>query len=63
MERGEVLMLTCPRCSEPFASAMQMDPPTFAAIRVEGITETCPICAHTSRFDKADYGFQPSPSN
>jgi len=60
VERGEVLTLTCLRCGEPFASAMQMVPPTFAAIRVEGITETCPICSHTSRFDKADYAFRTS---
>ena len=36
---------------------MQMDPLTFAAIRLESMIERCPVCAHAFRFEKGDYFF------
>jgi len=36
---------------------MQMDPNTFAAIRLESMLETCAACSLASRFQKNDYGF------
>lgn len=54
----EILTLTCPRCGEPFASAMQMDLPTFDAIRLDPIIERCSACGHASRFAKSDYSFR-----
>ena len=57
MERGEVLSLVCPRCAKPFPSAMQMDPATFDAIRLESMLECCSICGHAARFRKDDYAF------
>jgi hypothetical protein len=52
-----VLTLICPHCGEPFPSAMQIDPPTFAAIRLSNMFERCPSCTHASRFGKDDYLF------
>jgi hypothetical protein len=36
---------------------MQMDPPTFAAIRLKDMFERCSLCTHASRFGKGDYLF------
>ena len=54
---AEVLTLVCPHCGNSFASAMQMDPATFAAIQLESMLETCAACGLASRFQKNDYGF------
>jgi hypothetical protein len=57
VERGATLTLTCPRCGQGFPSAMQMDPLTFDAIRLESMIERCSVCAHAFRFEKGDYFF------
>ena len=57
MEPGAILTLTCPRCGEGFPSAMQMDPLTFDAIRLESMIERCSACAHAFRFGRVDYFF------
>ena len=57
LEQGAVLTLTCPRCGEGFPSAMQMDPLTFDAIRLESMIEQCSACVHAFRFEKDDYFF------
>jgi hypothetical protein len=44
-----VLSLVCPRCANPFASAMQTDPATFDAIRLESMMECCSVCDHAAR--------------
>jgi hypothetical protein len=56
----EVLTLVCPHGADIFVSAMQIDPPTFAAIRVETMLERCPKCGHASWFQKGDYSFRSS---
>ena len=53
-----VLSPVCPHCGNSFASAMQMDPATFAAIQLESMLETCAACGLASRFQKGDYGFR-----
>ena len=55
MER--TLSLTCPQCGSEFASALQMDPRTFATIRVENNMERCMNCSFVKRYQKADYFF------
>lgn len=52
MERGATLTLTCPRCGEGYPSAMQMDPLTFDAMRLESMIERCSVCAHAFRFEE-----------
>ena len=52
MEPGAILTLTCPRCGEGFPSAMQMDPLTFDAMRLESMIEPCSVCAHAFRFEE-----------
>ena len=52
-----MLTLVCPRCGESFASALQMDPRTFEAVRLESMIERCSVCAHAFRFEKGDYFF------
>jgi hypothetical protein len=50
---------TCPDCGEWFASAMQMDPETWAKIQVSnGMMERCSHCQTASRFNKDDYTFR-----
>lgn len=55
MER--TLSLTCPRCGTEFASALQMDPETFAKIRLQTNIERCPNCGYSKRYQKGDYFF------
>ncbi len=57
-ENADVLSLECPDCGTMFPSAMQMDPPTFATIRLESMLERCSACGHASRFAKQDYRFR-----
>lgn len=52
------LCLVCPHCGATFPSAMQMDPESFAKIRVVKVLERCSACTQASRFNKADYSFQ-----
>lgn len=54
----DVLMLVCPYCGEAFPSALQIDPPAFAAIQLENMRERCSACGHASRFAKSDYDFR-----
>lgn len=51
-------MLVCPYCGEAFPSALQIDPPAFAAIQLENMRERCSACGHASRFAKSDYDFR-----
>jgi transcription elongation factor Elf1 len=51
------LTLTCPRCGEEFASAIQMDEPTWAKIRLDANIERCSNCGYSKRYEKADYFF------
>ena len=57
---AEILTLVCPHCGNSFPSAMEMDPTTFAAIRLQSMLETCAACSLASRFQKNDYGFRPA---
>ncbi|TMK36972.1 MAG: hypothetical protein E6G58_03105 [Actinobacteria bacterium] len=57
-EDADVLSLECPHCGETFPSAIPMDPPTFATIRLESMLERCSACGHASRFSKHDYRFR-----
>ena len=54
----QLLTLVCPGCGVAFASAMQMDPRTFEAIRIANLLERCPKCSRVSRFNKPDYLFR-----
>jgi len=56
-EDTPVLTLVCPRCGSSFPSAIQMDPRTFEAMRLESMIERCSVCAHAFRFTKGDYFF------
>jgi predicted nucleic-acid-binding Zn-ribbon protein len=51
------LTLTCPRCGAEFASAIQMDAPTWAKIRLDSNIERCSNCGYSKRYQKADYFF------
>jgi hypothetical protein len=51
------LTLTCPRCGAEFASALQMDAPTWTKIRLDGNIERCSNCGYSKRYQKADYFF------
>ncbi len=54
-----VLTVTCPECGRSFASAIQMDPPTWEGIRMnDGMVERCTHCGHATRFSKGDYFFE-----
>ena len=55
MER--TLSQTCPQCGQEFASALQMDPETFAKIKLENNIERCSICGYSKRYQKPDYFF------
>jgi hypothetical protein len=55
-----VLSLVCPGCGGAFPSAMQMDPRTFAGIRISKVLECFPKCSRVSRFSKTDYLFDPT---
>jgi predicted RNA-binding Zn-ribbon protein involved in translation (DUF1610 family) len=49
------LSLTCPQCGIEFASAIQMDAPTWANIRLVANIERCSNCGYSKRYLKADY--------
>ena len=49
------LSLTCPQCGSEFASAIQMDAPTWATIKMETNIERCSNCGYRKRYIKADY--------
>jgi predicted nucleic-acid-binding Zn-ribbon protein len=53
------LKLACPQCGTEFESAIQMDAPTWAQIRVQeqGNIERCSHCGYSKRYQKADYFF------
>ena len=51
------LSLTCQVCGKRFASALQMDPLTFEAIRMNNHVECCRICGRAARYSKRDYFF------
>ena len=55
-----VLTLICPYCGKRFPSAMQLDPPTFAVIRLKSMWEHCSVCGRAWRFGKDDYLFVPA---
>ncbi len=57
MEPGAILTLTFPRCGEGFPSAMQMNPLTFDAIRLESMIERCSVSAHAFGSRRVDYFF------
>lgn len=49
------LSLTCPQCGSEFASAIQMDAPTWATIKMETNIERCSNCGYSKRYIKGDY--------
>jgi len=56
---ADQLMVLCPKCDQWFASAIQMDPPTWEGIRMnDGMVERCSHCGHATRFSKDDYLFK-----
>ena len=53
-----VLTANCPKCREPFASALQIDPDTWMTMSFhKGMVERCDHCRHASMFMKRDYYF------
>ncbi len=56
-KNNSVLTLVCPHCGEAFPSMMQMDLPTFEAIRLETVLEHCSACGKAASFHKGDYFF------
>jgi hypothetical protein len=53
-----VLTATCPKCREPFASALQIDPDTWTTMSLhKGMVERCAHCKSASMFMKRDYYF------
>lgn len=57
-DNRDVLSLVCPLCGVTFVSVMQVDPKTFAKIRVENMLERCSACHQAGRFQKGDYFFK-----
>jgi|tagenome__1003787_1003787.scaffolds.fasta_scaffold20861057_4 hypothetical protein len=54
----QVLTVICAECGRSFASAIQMDAPTWEAIRMSsGLMERCPHCGRSTLFSKSDYVF------
>jgi hypothetical protein len=59
MTDDAVLMAPCPKCGQWFASAIQMDPGTWASIQMRsGLMERCSECGTSTRFAKAEYQFR-----
>ena len=57
----DTLRLRCSHCGRNFPSAVQIDPKTWAAIRLDlGLIERCPHCGQSSSFSKSDYFFEPA---
>ena len=54
--KGE-LSVTCRRCGRRSPSALQMDPKTFADIRLKTNYECCRLCSHVDRYSRDDYYF------
>jgi hypothetical protein len=51
------LSLTCPQCGVEFASAIQMDAPTWTTIKLQSNIERCSACGSARRYQKPDYFF------
>jgi hypothetical protein len=52
------LSLTCPQCGAEFASAIQVDAPTWPGMKIEKVNiERCLRCGAAGRYAKDDYYF------
>ena len=51
------LSLRCPDCGAKLASAIRMDPGTWAGTKVENNLERCSCCGFFRRYQKFDYFF------